>query len=475
MVVENSNMRGNVGITAMFLLGAVGISGLIISNQMNKSSNMIEESKMQRAIDSASLANLSQLSRLKGLLSIRPTPNLGAGAVAGFYPVNYFSQNWTFERQPGLDINGVSLVDGNTFKIFELPTDFTSSTPSFSQNFSTVTITQQIRDPNTPSLVTHLEVSVSSAIDAGGRTKIDKALVPIDKPKGGNPVLQIFDGGSFRKIKAYESLSTGNRRFRVLADGVVLDAIIYINGNMLKSMVAGYDSSGWPLSHAVSSVGKGQVIGDFSVDLVSLLNPKISESSDLIRYDTWNKECNFNTFDPFGPTELANLQVGLRYADNSTDSQSSLIDIPLLLKVPKGKGSPYNKESQETVDPFNFLDQCPQACDAYGYGTAYGKQDIINSLNWQNYFGKAFFNQLFTGQYQDLLHWTAGGIVGNHYAICDNASGVGENEDPAVRNMTDPDWFKHQDLSAYNMKCQPLFVFARSFCGCFNSDTLITL
>ncbi|MCX6128282.1 MAG: hypothetical protein NTX25_04360, partial [Proteobacteria bacterium] len=85
MKAHISDEQGNVGLIGIILASVVGVTGLVLQNQAQKTSTKMAMTQIERAVDTIEMRNASQLSRTLGLFSVG-----GGRTVPAVYPVNYF-------------------------------------------------------------------------------------------------------------------------------------------------------------------------------------------------------------------------------------------------------------------------------------------------------------------------------------------------------------------------------------------------
>ncbi|MCX6131385.1 MAG: Hint domain-containing protein, partial [Proteobacteria bacterium] len=301
--------------------------------------------------------------------------------------------------------------------------------------------------------------------------------------------------GTFRPLANNELINPGTQTFRVIADGVVLDARIMLNGATFLERIAGFDSQGTPKSQAFNPAGTAQVVGSFTADFVGMLNPMgVADWGKLDQYSDGGNSCTILNFPPPGGSpspSTANVSVDLRGVDDGFDAASTKT---FPLKISAGDNGFANSSNyNDDANPNNFVAACPNTCDHYGV-TDFSEK--LNGKDWWVWEEEARVKQLRSGQFRDIynpngkkfngLHYIAGPYyictdytkMGPHILSYYGAQNLSELSDQQIGSAmgNSAPIAESSEWVAYDIRdCKPRFVVARSDCGCFRESTKIQL
>ena len=403
-----------------------------------------------------------------------PRLNSYAGTTGGTH--------WTLSR-PGL-IMDPSTVSGGNYYVKGLLVEITSQQPS--------------------------STCLSGSSDLACKTvpKVDRAIIPLEKPDVRNARLQILksDGNYYDLATTGESIPVGTQHYRVLVDGAALDVQILVNGVVAPAIdhVFGPQlidpNTHLPKSTAVDPTKTNQALVDFFYEF----NPGPNGKPRTLDSSTCQFNTNITGAGNFGVSYSTAMTLSVTAFDvsnNLAPDSTTNYTVNLVDANPKPKTGT-NVSYQPLID---FYAACPHACDiswinqatypinnphcwAYDYcngsdptcGVCWNpyKDEVRNEVQVTNRFPDIYFpgqlnnysNPWVVGPYGLCENYAvAAGIVKKNGWDWSDAYGYGPQGDPNAASMA-------KDYIAYDLtSCQPTYVFARNACGCFTANTMIQL
>jgi hypothetical protein len=285
---------GSSSMALVASLAVLGLTSLYVLESNRKNLNAIREAKLHESQELGSELNVSQFSRLRGLLSdVQIAPGV---YEPGVYPVDYFSDSWTFQVQPHLEDvqGGIDLISFKSFsasstsdqKLNEIFNGSKSLLDELSEPH-TVRVVAKNRNKDRPFWVESIDVEAFSRVSLTGNQSSQsvksKARIPLKAPVPHDLSVWISGPGKIGFDQNFGSptspLPAGNYTLQVRGSGVVYYAELILDGDR---HTLGINLQAGNLTHkALSIKSKDQVIGEHTLNLNPSSSAGLTGSNDL--------------------------------------------------------------------------------------------------------------------------------------------------------------------------------------------------